>query len=100
MTCELRMAVGGLGTVAPLPTLLRRPPALLPRLAYLMLCRSVQLLALLARGDAAKELEILVLGQLTVLRRQISRPRLRPPIEPCWRRSAAHCLEPAGRASL
>jgi hypothetical protein len=38
VTCELRMAVGGLGTVAPLLTLLRRLPALLPRLVYLMLC--------------------------------------------------------------
>jgi putative transposase len=70
------MAVGGLGTVAPLLTLLRRSPALLPRLVYLMLCRSIQLLSLLARGDAIKDLEILVLRhQLTVLRRQISRPR-------------------------
>jgi hypothetical protein len=60
------MAVGGLGTVAPLLTLLRRPLALLPRLLYLMLCRSIQLLALLARGDAAKELEILVLRPGTV----------------------------------
>jgi putative transposase len=51
----------------------------LPRLAYLTLCRSVQLLVLLARGDAAKELEILVLRhQLTVLRRQTPRPRLEP----------------------
>jgi putative transposase len=51
----------------------------LPRLAYLMLCRSIQLLALLARGDAAKDLEILLLRhQLTVLRRQISRPRFEP----------------------
>jgi putative transposase len=76
MPCELRIAAGGLGTVAPLLTLLRRPPALLPRLAYLTLCRSIQLLALLARGDAAKDLEILVLRhQVTVLRRQISRPR-------------------------
>jgi putative transposase len=34
---------------------------------------------LLARGDAAKDLEILVLRhQLTVLRRQISRPRFEP----------------------
>jgi hypothetical protein len=33
----------------------------LPRLAYLTLCRSIQLLALLAGGDAAKDLEILVL---------------------------------------
>jgi hypothetical protein len=56
MTCELRMAVGGLGTVAPLLTLLRRPSALLPRLVYLMLCRSIQLLGTLARGKAAKDL--------------------------------------------
>ena len=40
----------------------------LPRLAYLTLCRSIGLLAQLARGDAAKDLEILVLRhQLAVL---------------------------------
>jgi putative transposase len=51
----------------------------LPKLAYLALCRSIQLLALLARGDATKDLEILVLRhQLTVLRRQVPRPRLQP----------------------
>jgi transposase len=51
----------------------------LPRLAYLTLCRSTQLLALLARGDAAKELEILVLRhQLAVLRRQTPQPKLQP----------------------
>src|SRR6266542_4221003 len=62
-----------------------RPPSTLggcpvvSKLAYLALCRSVQLLVLLARGDAAKDLEILVLRhQLTVLRRQVSRPRLEP----------------------
>jgi hypothetical protein len=44
----------------------------LPRLAYLALCRSIQLLVLLARGDAAKDLEILV------LRHQGARPRLKP----------------------
>jgi putative transposase len=49
------------------------------KLAYLTLCRSVQLLVLLARGDGVKELEILVLHhQLRVLRRQLSRPRLEP----------------------
>ena len=47
---------------------LRKAILVLPRLAYLTLCRSVQLLVLLARGDAAKDLEILVLHhQLTVL---------------------------------
>ena len=52
---------------------------MLPRLAYLTLCRSIQLLAQLGRGDAAKDLEILVLRhQLAVLRRQTPRPRLEP----------------------
>ena len=52
---------------------------MLSKLAYMMLCRSIQLLVLLARGDAAKDLEILVLRhQLTVLRRQTPRPRLEP----------------------
>jgi len=51
----------------------------LSKLVYLTLCRSIQLLALLARGDAAKDLEILVLcHQLTVLRRQVQRPKLQP----------------------
>jgi putative transposase len=51
----------------------------LSKLAYLTLCRSIQLLALLTRGDAAKDLEILVLRhQLTVLRRQSPRPKLGP----------------------
>jgi hypothetical protein len=49
------------------------------KLAYLTLCRSIQLLALLARDDAAKDLEILVLRhQLAVLRRQVARPKLQP----------------------
>jgi putative transposase len=51
----------------------------LSNLAYLTLCRSIQLLALLGRGDAAKDLEILVLRhQLVVLRRQTPRPKLEP----------------------
>jgi putative transposase len=49
------------------------------KLAYLALCRLISLLVLLARGDAAKDLEILVLRhQLAVLHRQTSRPRLEP----------------------
>jgi putative transposase len=52
---------------------------MLSKLAYLTLCRSVQLLALLARGDAAKNLEILVLRhQLSVLCRRTPRPKLEP----------------------
>jgi putative transposase len=51
----------------------------LSKLAYLTLCRSIQLLALLARGDPAKDLELMVLRhQLSVLRRQVPRPRLEP----------------------
>jgi len=49
------------------------------KLAYLTLCRSIQLLVLLARGDAVKDMEILVLRhQLVVLRRQTPRPKLEP----------------------
>ena len=44
-----------------------------------MLCRSIRLLALLARGDAHKDLEILVLHhQRTVLRRHVPHPTLEP----------------------
>jgi putative transposase len=50
---------------------------MLSKLAYLTLCRSIQALVLLARGDAAKDLEVLVLRhQLAVLRRQVPRPKL------------------------
>jgi hypothetical protein len=41
---------------------------MLPRFAYLALCRFIQLLALLARSDAAKDLEILVLRPTSTLR--------------------------------
>ncbi|HEX6676539.1 MAG TPA: hypothetical protein VF486_16125 [Actinomycetes bacterium] len=52
---------------------------MLSKVAYLTLCRSIRLLALLARGDGAKNLEILVLRhQLAVLRRQVARPRFEP----------------------
>jgi putative transposase len=57
----------------------RRGHLVLSNLAPLTLSRSVQLLVLLARGDAAEDLEILVLRhQLTVLRRQTPRPSLEP----------------------
>ena len=52
---------------------------MLSELTYLALCHSIQLLVLLARGAAAKDLEIVVLRhQLTVLRRQVPRPTLEP----------------------
>jgi hypothetical protein len=51
----------------------------LPKLAYLTLRCCIRLLVLLVRGDATKDLEILVLRhQLTVLGRQTPRPRLEP----------------------
>jgi putative transposase len=51
----------------------------LSKLVYLTVCRSVQLLVLLAHGEAAKDLELLVLRhQITVLRRQLPRPKLEP----------------------
>ena len=54
---------------------------MLSKLAYLTLCRSIQLLVLLARGDAANDLEILVLRhQLAVLRHQTRIPGWSPPI--------------------
>ena len=63
---------------------------MLSRLAYLLLCRTFQLLVLLVRGDAAKDLEILVLRhQLTVLRRQVACPRLEPA-----RPSSTRCSQP------
>jgi hypothetical protein len=53
----------------------RRGHLVLSKLAYLTLCRSIQLLVLLARGHAANELEVLVLRhQLAVLRRQAGEP--------------------------
>jgi hypothetical protein len=46
---------------------------------YLVVCRLLTLLVLLARGDRSKEIEILVLRhELGILRRQIGRPRFEP----------------------
>ncbi len=52
---------------------------MLSKLVYLALRRAISLLVLVARGEAAKDLEILALRhQLTVLRRQIPHPKLQP----------------------
>ena len=52
-------------------------PAVALRLAYLMLARVLSWLALLARTDATKDVEILVLRhEVAVLRRHTPRPRL------------------------
>jgi hypothetical protein len=72
----------------------------LPRLAYLTLCRSIQLLALLARGDAAKDLEILVLRhQLAVLHRHVARLRLEPADRALLAAVSRVLPRPSGRAS-
>jgi putative transposase len=48
-------------------------------LVYLIVCRLLAFLVLLARGDRSKELEILVLRhELGILRRQAGRPRFEP----------------------
>ena len=79
MACELRGRMLVPVSSRQFPTPATEAIHVLPRLVYLALCRSVELLALLARGDAAKDLEILVLRhQLIVLRRQTSRPKLEP----------------------
>ena len=68
-------------------------------LVYLLMVRSFDWLALLARSDTSKEVEILVLRhKVAVLRRQVTRPR------PDWADRAViaalandlRCTNPAG----
>jgi hypothetical protein len=46
---------------------------------YLVVCRLLELIVLFGRSDRAKEVEILVLRhELSILRRQVGRPRFEP----------------------
>jgi hypothetical protein len=77
--CDLLIRVGRqLGRLRPV-SILGKPSRVVSNLASLTLCRSIQLLSLVARGDGATDLELLVLGhQRTVRRRQLPPPRLEP----------------------
>jgi hypothetical protein len=72
----------------------------LSKFAYLTVCRSIQLLVLLARGDAAKDLGLLVLRhQLAVLRRQAPSLKFEPADRALLAAISRALPEPAGRAS-
>jgi hypothetical protein len=46
---------------------------------YIVVCRLLELVLLVCRGDRPKELEVLVLRhELSILRRQVNRPRFEP----------------------
>jgi hypothetical protein len=64
---------GPCGSVAP-PLTGSEVRCVLSKFAYRTLCRSVQLLVLLARGDAAKDLEIGRLSLGPILAAQRTRP--------------------------
>jgi hypothetical protein len=102
MACELLIPMPAwVSCAAGVFNATRRRSHLPPRLADLTLCRSIQLLALLAHGDAAKDLDILVLRhQLTVLKRQLPRARLEAADRSLLAASAASYHATAGRASL
>ena len=73
---------------------------MLVSLVYVVVCRLFALVPLLARGERSKELEILVLRhELSVLRRQVKRPRFEPGDRCCWRRSAGCCRAAPGVSS-
>ena len=91
--CELPVRAGrAVGSVALQPPH-RKVTLMLSKLAYLTRCRSTQVLMLLTRGDAAKDLEILVLRhQPTVLGHHTHVPGWSPPTGPCSPPSAARWL--------
>lgn len=59
---------------------------------YMMLRRVLELLAVMARSDISKDVEILVLRhEIVVMRRQVKRPRYRP-AERAWLSALARLL--------
>jgi hypothetical protein len=70
------------------------------RLMYTLTRRAVDLMVLRLRGDAAKDVELLVLRhEVAVLRRQVVRPRLRPADRCSWRLCPGCCPGSGGRRS-
>jgi hypothetical protein len=69
-------------------------------LVYLVVRRVLQLAALRFRSSEFKELEIVVLRhELSVLRRQVGRPELKPLIESSLSLPAVFCREQGGGRS-
>jgi hypothetical protein len=74
-------------------------PGMSVSLVYLLL-RQVQMLARLARDDAAKDVELLVLRhQVAVLHRPVPTPGCSPPTAWCWRPCRDCSPAHAGRSS-
>ena len=67
-------------------------------LAYLSLRRSIQLLVLLARGDAASSSWCCATSSASFVAKSHDL-RSSPRTAPCWLRSVACCPDPAGPAS-
>jgi hypothetical protein len=60
---------------------------LLVSLLYVVSCRLLELTVLVTRSDRDKELEILVFRhELSILRRQVRRPRFEPSLKSCVER--------------
>jgi hypothetical protein len=69
-------------------------------LLYTLTCRALGLMVLAVRGEAAKDVELLVLRhEVAVLRRQVARPALQPADRVLLPRCPAGSRGPDGRRS-